>query len=142
MISFLINLTLEFVKINYEIFNRLRWWHHNLNDPLQDYGTRRYSWNPIWNPYLLCLCCRSDSKLEFGVQNWGLLEDQNRRPICGVRAPILATCWRLLVREKSAPKWRNSGPGFVWQYFSETYFLGQICYNFMRVTFNINIDIV
>ncbi|KEH29636.1 hypothetical protein MTR_4g046673 [Medicago truncatula] len=48
-------------------------------------------------------CCRSDSIFEFGVQNHVCWKTENRRPIYGVRGPILAACWSSLLRQKSTP---------------------------------------
>jgi hypothetical protein len=86
--------------------------------------------------------CRSDSKLEFGVQNHVCWKTQNRRPVYGVWGSILVAFGRLLVLEKSGPDLVKSGPDFACSIFQKRIFMGQICSNFMGVTFTINIGIV
>ena len=65
--------------------------------------------------YAMHVCCESDSKLKK---------------------------LRSLETANSGAKWCCPGPELPRQHISETYFLGQICSNFMGDTFTINIDFV
>ena len=82
-----------------------------------------------FRPYTYC--CESDSKLE----KLRFLETVNS----GLEYEC---CFCLLVRQKSVAEWRNSGPEFASRKYNRNVFLGQICYNFMGVTFTINIGFV
>ena len=77
-------------------------------------------------------CCESDSKLE----KLRFLETANSRPEWCCSGPELTLVFfQPGTREKSAPELSH-------QHISETYFLGQICSDFMGDTFTINIDFV
>ena len=69
-------------------------------------------------------------------------ESTNRWPIWKIGGRFWLPFGRLSVREKSVADWEKSVADFACCYFSETYFLGQICYNFMGVSFTINIGLV
>jgi len=56
--------------------------------------------------------------------------------------PDFDCLWRLLVRQKRRSNGGIRGPILRNSFFFRNIFLGQIYYNFMRVTFTINIDFV
>jgi hypothetical protein len=101
-----------------------------LNLFLITYFMKSIHYKKFFKLIIQTMCCRSDSKLEFGVQNHVCWKTQNRRPICGVRGPILTAFGRLPVLEKSAPDLVKSGPDFACSIFQKRIFMGPDLFQF------------
>jgi len=96
-------------------------------------------WKTFCSPKL---CIIIVVKVTQNWRNWGFWKLSIRGPNRVVRGPNLSAVFCLLVRQKSVAEWRNSGPEFASRKYNRNVFLGQICYNFMGVTFTINIGFV